>query len=137
MPRPMRVTLIIGLVPAKSVRNLKKIGTIVPPPPVDLLGPRHGVGVVPFARDSVRVHRGQRVSSPTFRAAVLSNLARWEHPGITLDFKSLPRYFGPARVMFVRDQKGHARSGSSLGVGFHVGTGRHFALQVGIAVNAY
>ena len=92
----MRVTLVIGLVPAKTARSLRKRGAIVPPPPVDLLGPHHGLGVVPFKRDALRVHRGQRISSPTFRA----------------------------------------RSRSSLGVGFHVGTGRYLALQVGVAVQA-
>jgi hypothetical protein len=132
----MRVTLVIGLVPAKTAGSLRKRGAIVPPPPVDLLGPHHGLGVVPFKRDALRVHRGQRISSPTFRAAIMSNVARWQHPGVTLDFKSLPRYLGPTRVMFVRDQKGHARSRSSLGVGFHVGTGRYVALQVGVAVQA-
>ena len=85
MPGPVRITFIIGLVPAKTARDLKKRGTIVPPPPVDLLGPQHGLGVVPFKRDALRVHRGQRISSPTFRAAVLSNFARWQHPGVTLD----------------------------------------------------
>jgi hypothetical protein len=136
MPRPVRITFIIGFVPATTARDRKKRGRIVPPPPVDLLGPQHGIGVVPFKRDALRVHRGQRISSPTFRAAVLSNLARWQHPGVTLDTRSLPRYLGPTRVMFVRDQKGNARSRSSLGVGFHVGTGRYFALQVGLAVQA-
>jgi hypothetical protein len=132
----MRVTFIIGLVPAKSARSRKKIGTIVPPPPVDLLGSQHGVGVVPFARDAMRVHRGQRITSATFRAALMSNLARWQHPGITFDVNGAPRYLGPTRIMFVRDQKGQARSGSGIGVGFHVGTGRYLALQVGLAVNA-
>ena len=44
----MRFTFIIGLVPASSIRGTAKPGRIVPPPPVDLLGPQHGVGIVPF-----------------------------------------------------------------------------------------
>ena len=131
----MRVTFIIGLVPAKSARRRNTISRIVPPPPIDLLGPQHGVGVIPFAPDTVRVHRGQRITSPTFRAAILSNLARWDHPGVTFDVKG-SRFLGHSRLMLVRDQKGHARSGSGLGVGFHIGTGRYLALQVGLAVNA-
>jgi hypothetical protein len=131
----MRFTILIGLAPAASVRGPSKPGRFVPPPPIDLLGPQHGVGLVPFKPDAVRVHRGQRVSSPTFRAALASGLARWQHPGVTLDVQSA-RYLGPMRLLFVRDQSGRARSGSGLGVGFHVRTGRHLALQVGLAVNA-
>jgi hypothetical protein len=131
----MRVTITIGLARAASVQRPAKLGRIVPPPPIDLLGPQHGVGVVPFKRDAVRVHRGQRVTSPSFRAALVSNLARWQHPGVTFDVPSA-RYIGPMRLMFVRDQKGRARSGSALGVGFHVLTGRRLAVQVGLAVNA-
>ena len=130
----MRLTLIIGFASAKSVRARGARSRIVPPPPVDLLAQRHGLGVVPLAPDALRVHRGQRVTSPTFRAALLSNLERYRQPGLTVDFKR--GRLGPSRFMVVRDQKGHARSGQALGVGFHLHTGRFVALQVGLALQA-
>ena len=89
-----------GFVPARSAGVPNKLGRIVPPPPIDLLGPQHGIGVVPFKRNGVRVHRGQRVTSPTFRAALASGLARWQHPGITLDVKGAPTWAPPASCSF-------------------------------------
>jgi hypothetical protein len=37
----MRLTILVGVAPAASVRGPSRLGRIVRPPPIDLLGPQH------------------------------------------------------------------------------------------------
>jgi hypothetical protein len=130
----MRVTFIIGLVPAWSS---EASGTPSQSPPVHLLAPRGGVGIARFGprRHALRLHRGQPVSAGTTRAAVGSALGRWRYPALSIDVERVP-FAGSTQLLLVRKPRGRPSTTSGVGVAYRVRTGRFVGVLVGFALNA-